>query len=176
MHNTEANLRELGYEDVKRNELVQLWLQDMPRPGRASRAGRHVGTILFMHWCMKLWRQRNWGLRAAWGQRKYRHCVMWDLRAVPAWYCGICLVPNALNSNWRYFPVTYNTLFTCSFLIFFVLPWPSQSPTAITHKTYSFTGNHIINISMSRSTNCEDQTKCIARYEWVGIGMSPTSK
>jgi len=57
MHNTETSLRELGYGDVNRNELVQLWLQDRPMPSRASRAGRHIGTTLFMHWCVKLWRQ-----------------------------------------------------------------------------------------------------------------------
>jgi hypothetical protein len=54
MHNTETILRESGYEDVNRNDLVQLWLQDLPRPSRASRDGRHVGTTLFMRWCVKL--------------------------------------------------------------------------------------------------------------------------
>jgi len=54
MHNNETILRELGCEDVNRYELVQLWLQDLPRPSRASRAARHVGTTLFMHWCVKL--------------------------------------------------------------------------------------------------------------------------
>jgi hypothetical protein len=36
IHNTDTILRESGYEGVKRNELVQLWLQDLPRPSRAS--------------------------------------------------------------------------------------------------------------------------------------------
>lgn len=36
IHSTETILRESGYEGVSRNELVQLWLQDLPRPSRAS--------------------------------------------------------------------------------------------------------------------------------------------
>lgn len=31
VNNTETILRELGYEDVKRNKLVQLWFQYLPR-------------------------------------------------------------------------------------------------------------------------------------------------
>ena len=111
-----------------------------------------------------------------------------------------------LNGSWQCSPLTYNTVFTCSYLILFIFPWPSQSPlqphikptisleiTLYTsgcpiHKLrgpdqtnayqlewvrYPSKSNSLQDV---RSTNCEDQTKCIARYECVSIGVSPISK
>jgi hypothetical protein len=101
-------------------------------------------------------------------------------------WCETCQLPqpDIVISIWYHTCKQQLTMFPTNLQHTFQLPLFDMFHTSLaftvidctTHKTYYFRGNRVINISMSRSTNYEDQTKCLARYECVSIGVSPISK